>query len=400
MDKTNLKNRQVICLCNSNRVWGGGERWHLETALWLAERGHEVILAAAEGMPLYKAAQRELAADPALGQRLRLAAWGFRNLDVLNPVKIRSFRSFLLDNQVDCLLAGLPVDMKVAVLASRDLADLKVFYRRGSAIRVRGSITNRFFYRRLAGVIVNSQATANGVLESGKLAAASKVHIIPNGLDIAAFDAALQSKKRARGEHPLIIGNAGRLNTQKGQKYLLHMSAELKRRGVAHFLIIAGSGELADELKRLALSLDLRVGKELRDGADVCFTGFVKDMSEFWQDIDLFVLSSLWEGFGYVLAEAMLAEKPVLAFNCNSMPELVRAGENGELVAAPSIGESDAAVGKRLAEAVQKMAANGEKLKHLGLYGREFCIGNYNQEKLMVRLEEVLGISAKALGAF
>lgn len=396
MEKTNPSKKQVICLCNSNRAWGGGERWHLETAVWLAEHGHEVILAAAPGLPLYTAAQRELAADSGLGGRLRPAAWGFRNLDVLCPRKIRDFRAFLADNAVDCLVANLPIDMKMAVLAGRGLPDLRVFYRRGSAIRVRASIANRYFYRHLAGVIANSQATAQGVL-GGRLAPPELVHVIPNGLDIAAFDRSLGEPGGELGEHPLVIGNAGRLNKQKGQSYLLHMSAELKRRGFPHFLLIAGSGELADELKRLALGLDLRVGTDLRDGADVCFPGFVKDMGAFWRSIDLFALTSLWEGFGYVLAEAMLAGKPLLAFACNSMPELVHPGDNGELVAAPARGESPAAVGCRLADAVQQLAADPGKLRRLGENGREFCRRNFSQAKLMRQLEEVLGLSRPAL---
>ena len=55
-------------------------------------------------------------------------------------------------------------------------------------------------------------------------------------------------------------------------------------------------------------------------------------MRSFMQQIDVFVSAALWEGFGFVLAEAMVAKKPVLAFNLSSNSELVKDGENGFLI--------------------------------------------------------------------
>lgn len=382
----------VICLCNSNRVWGGGERWHLEAALWLARQGYEVILAAGKDRPLYQAAQGELAREPLLGERLRLAPWRFKNLHGFCPWKIAGFADFLRENSVSHLVAGLPVDLKVAALAGRRLPELKLFYRRGSALPVRDSLLNRYFYGRLQGMIANSRETARYVLASGRLIAPERVRVIPNGLDTRAFDAALLPARARQDGAPLVIGNAGRLNKQKGQKYLLHMSAELKRRNFSHVLIIAGGGELEGELRALAGKLGLRVGGELVAGVEVCFTGFLQNMAAFWRDIDLFVLSSLWEGFGYVLAEAMLAEKALVAFDCNSMPELVKPGRNGRLVSPPDAEESDAEVGCRLADCVAGMAANPEALTAMGEAGRAFCLANFDQNVVMRQLEEFLGL--------
>ena len=387
----------VICLCNSNRAWGGGERWHLEAALWLARRGYEVILAAGAGAPLYQAAQREMIyGAETLGGRLRLADWSFKNRQVFCPRKIRAFTVFLRESAVSHLVAGLPIDLKISVLAGRRLPGLKLFYRRGSALPVRNTLANRFFYRQLTGLIANSQETARGVLASGRLIAPERVRVISNGLNAAAFEAALLPASPWSGDRPLVIGNAGRLNRQKGQKYLLHMSAELARWNFPHRLVIAGGGELEDDLRRLALDLGLRVGLGVGDGADVCFAGFLDDMAPFWRDIDLFALSSLWEGFGYVLAEAMLARKPLLAFDCNSMPELVKPGLNGRLIPPPGANESDAEVGRRLAACVREMAVDPAALAAMGEAGRDFCARNFDQAATMRDLEEFLGLELKA----
>ncbi len=197
----------VICLCNSNRAWGGGERWHLEAALWLARRGYEVILAAGADTPLYQAAQREmLSGAETLGGRLRLADWSFKNRQVFCLRKIRAFAAFLRENGISHLVAGLPIDLKIAILSGRRLPGLKLFYRRGSALPVRDTFANRFFYRHLTGLIANSQETARGVLASGRLIAPERVRVISNGLDVAAFEAALLPARPWRGERPLVIG--------------------------------------------------------------------------------------------------------------------------------------------------------------------------------------------------
>jgi glycosyltransferase involved in cell wall biosynthesis len=48
--------------------------------------------------------------------------------------------------------------------------------------------------------------------------------------------------------------------------------------------------------------------------------------------VDIFCLTSLWEGFGYVLVEAMACNKPIVAFDISSNPEIIDNGQTGFLV--------------------------------------------------------------------
>ena len=70
---------------------------------------------------------------------------------------------------------------------------------------------------------------------------------------------------------------------------------------------------------------------------EVILLGFVKDMEAFMNSIDIFVLASKWEGFGYVLVEAMVKSKPVVAFDITSNPEVVAADQTGFLVDYPDL---------------------------------------------------------------
>ncbi|MDR2051770.1 MAG: glycosyltransferase [Deltaproteobacteria bacterium] len=388
--------KKNLCFCNSNPAWGGGELWHLSAARHLAERGHTVFLAAAAGSALGKAAAALLEEREDLRGRLRLHDWSFRNLDFLNPFKTARFSRFLRAEKISLLLLGLPADLKGGVKAAARLpqGSVKVFYRRGIALPVKNSFLNRFFYSSLSGVIVNSRETARGILEnSGQnagLLPPEKLHIIYNGLDAAEFDRRLAGDCSAapppfweNPERALVLGNAGRLTAQKGQKYLLHMSAALKKLGCRHRLLLAGTGELERELKELALRLGL-------DSQEVRFAGFLKDMSPFWKEIDVFVLSSLWEGFGYVLAEAMLARRPICAFARNSIPELVLDGRNGFLAEPPGSEEADEEAGRRLALLLRRFYDCPELLRQMGEEGRAFCLSRFTQEESMRRLRDVL----------
>ena len=373
--------KPVFCFSNSNRAWGGGEKWHLEAALAMAARGASVYLVAGEGTPLYERAQSHA--------RIYTVAGRFSGLDFLNPFTIRRWAHRYHEWGVSSLVLGLPADLKAGGLAARQAGVPRVFYRRGSALPVRDSLLNRYLYGRvISGLIANSRETARLCRAANPaLIAPERVHIIYNGLDVAAFDRALAPaapafRDPADGADCLYIGNAGRLTTQKGQHFLLHMSRALRDAGCNHRLILAGEGEKAAELAALAQTLEC--------GDTVRFVGFQADMAPFWRSIDCFVLSSLWEGFGYVLAEAMLAEKPVVAFDCNSMPELVESGKTGILLPAPGTDEDPTAVGRRLADAVLAFSRDRDKALSLARAGRDFCRGAFDQERAMDALFALL----------
>ncbi len=107
-------------------------------------------------------------------------------------------------------------------------------------------------------------------------------------------------------------------------QYLLEVARELKAEGLRFRLLIAGAGELQEELAQAARVLGV--------SDEVEFLGFVADVKSFMAGIDIFLLSSLWEGFGYVIVEANAARKPVVAFDMNSNPEIIAEGVTGFLV--------------------------------------------------------------------
>jgi glycosyltransferase involved in cell wall biosynthesis len=89
-------------------------------------------------------------------------------------------------------------------------------------------------------------------------------------------------------------------------------------------ILIAGKGNLETELTNLVTKNNLE--KRFR------FVGFVDDMKGFMHSVDIFVLTSIWERFGYVLVEAMASYIPVVAFEISSNPEIEEHNKTGYLV--------------------------------------------------------------------
>ncbi len=119
----------------------------------------------------------------------------------------------------------------------------------------------------------------------------------------------------------------GRLHAQKGFAHLLDAVADLvHRRGRTQLLLhILGSGPLRDELAARIDAARIRPYVRLH--------GFVANPFPFFRHAQLFCLSSLYEGFGLVLAEAMACRVPVLSTDCPSGPrEVLADGRFGRLI--------------------------------------------------------------------
>ena len=367
----NRESDKAVCFCNSNPAWGGGEKWHLDAALGMAARGCRVFVMAGRGTPLFERASQY--------RELQMLPVSLGNMSFLNPFCVNTCAAHFRQNGISRVVLGLPADLKTAGLAARRAGVPGIYYRRGSALPVKNSLLNRVMYTNfLTGLIVNSEETARLVFARNEdLMDKRKVHVMPNGLNLAAFDAAYAAASPVfRQENDtLVIGNAGRLTEQKGQHFLLYMSRTLLDMGIRHKLVLAGDGERREELLRLAADLHL--------GENALFAGFQSDMAPFWRSIDIFVLSSLWEGFGYVLAESQLASKPAIAFDANSMPEVISHGKTGLLLPLPGTEEAPSSVGERLAKAVQSLTENPERAVAIAAQGRAHCRQTYDLEKRM-----------------
>jgi glycosyltransferase involved in cell wall biosynthesis len=111
------------------------------------------------------------------------------------------------------------------------------------------------------------------------------------------------------------IGTIGRLVPQKDYPTLLSAFSNVLKSAPDIELYVVGEGYLQKELMELCKSLGIN-GK-------IHWLGKTEYINEFLSKIDLFILPSIYEGFGLVLLEAMVAKKPIIAANNSAIPEVL-----------------------------------------------------------------------------
>ena len=121
-----------------------------------------------------------------------------------------------------------------------------------------------------------------------------------------------------------VIGNIGRLSEQKGMIFFLNaIPFILQKYSNARFIIV-GVGEEEEQLKELVTNL--KIDKY------VYFLGYRQDIQNLMSQLDLVVLSSLWEGLPLTPIEAFSVGKTIVATAVDGTVEVVQNNENGFLV--------------------------------------------------------------------
>ena len=207
---------------------------------------------------------------------------------------------------------------------------------------------------------------------------ADKVDVVFNAVEsTSACGRSGEEMRRLLGleEQARVVGTLGRYEDQKGIRYILEAApAVLARQPETRFLIV-GDGPLRPELEALARSLKI-------DHA-VRFTGWRDDVPDVLRVMDLFCLASLWETFGLVLVEAMLAGLPVVATRVDAVPEVVADEETGVLV--------PPADPPALAGAILRLIEDGEEAGRMGAAGLERARRLFSMDAMVAGYERVFG---------
>lgn len=163
---------------------------------------------------------------------------------------------------------------------------------------------------------VTNSIRAAAVLEANRTVKAGRLTVIPNGLDLAAFECEATPLLRTElglGKDVFLYLGVGRLVGQKDWSTLVS-AVSLYTGPKAHWAI-AGEGETRAELQAL---ID-RLGVEDK----VTLLGLRDDTADCLAASDALVLSSIYEGLPNVVLEAMAAGRPVVATRVGGTPELV-----------------------------------------------------------------------------
>ena len=214
---------------------------------------------------------------------------------------------------------------------------------------------------------------------------AGKLEVFPYGINLHDLDDARDpAEVRAElGVKGFVLGVVGRLEEQKGQRFLLAAVSKLSREIPNLSVLLVGEGRESQALRRRA--------EELGVSPLVRFLGTRRDLPRLFHAMDLFIQPSLWEGLPLTLLMAMGARLPVVGTRVSGVTEVIEDGRNGRLVAP---GDSEA-----LAKAIRELYRRPELRSRMAEAGRQTVAQRYSQEAMLRRLEQLyLQIMEKKTG--
>jgi L-malate glycosyltransferase len=299
------------------RTWRGGQNQVLLTVNGLREIGHRAALVAhpdgelrrraAEGLELIPLAPR---AEMDLSAAWRLA----RLLKRLRPEVVHAHDAH------GVAMASLALSLGGAALSPVLVASRRVDF------HLRQNSFSRWKHRQVDCFICASEAIRQMLVADG--VPAERTLTVHEGIDIDHVRTAPPVNVHEAFWLPHnapVVGNIAALVPHKGQRHLIEAARLVVQRMPDVRFLILGEGELREMLERQV--------REYRLEKHVFLPGFRTDVLGCLKSFDLFAMSSVTEGLGTALLDAMACGKAIVATRTGGIPEVVDDGVTGKLVA-------------------------------------------------------------------
>ncbi|MBI2219619.1 MAG: glycosyltransferase family 4 protein [Acidobacteria bacterium] len=298
------------------RTWRGGQAQVLMTVLGLRELGHRAVLVAhpdgvlrqraSEGHDLILFAPRS---EMDLG-----AAWKLsRVIRQMSPDIIHAHDSHAVAMAASALSMASPRPCPPLVMSRR------------VDFHIRRNALSRWKYNQVDRFLCASDAIRRMLIDDG--VAPERTAVVHDGVDLARLSAVPPASIHEAfwlPHHAPVVANAAALVPHKGQRHLVEAAKIVVREVPDARFVIFGEGELRESLERQIRSHALE--KHVR------LAGFRADVLSLCKTIDLFVMSSITEGLGSAVLEAMACRRAVVGTEAGGIPEAVVHGETGLLV--------------------------------------------------------------------
>jgi len=187
------------------------------------------------------------------------------------------------------------------------------------------SVLLRFLFKYFVGDIVTVSSFSKKRLTSHGIGP-DKIQVIHHGLPPISKTVSRRNVREELGldsDH-VLIGTACRLVAKKGLEDFLDAISKVQSIRPNTRFIIWGDGPLRGKIEWQA--------KKLAIDKSVFLLGYQPNVSDFFSDLDIFVLPSLYETFSLVVLEAMRVGLPIISTSVGGIPELIKDGVSGVLV--------------------------------------------------------------------
>lgn len=306
---------------------GGAERAMLHLAEGLVDRGFKIDLVLAETKGAYvEMVPPSIRIVDLKARSPLLVSKTFalrRYLQQEQPAVLLSALDILSSATWAQRLAGVPT--RIVMCVQTNLSQQFQDHQPNTIGRIRPKLV-RWFYPWADAIVAASRGVANDVASLTGIPA-DAIRVIYNPVVTPAVLAKMQQPVDhpwfAPDEPPVILG-VGRLVSQKDFPTLVEAFAIVRKQRSARLMIL-GEGEDRAKLEAQIHELGLQ--------NDIALPGFAENPYAYMAHASVFALSSIFEGFGNVVAEAMATGTPIVSTDCPSGPaEILDGGKYGKLV--------------------------------------------------------------------
>jgi len=357
---------------DSARTWRGGQNQVLLTVNGLRAMGHRAALVAHPDGELRRRAEEGMELLP-LAPRTEVdlsAAWRFSRLvRRLEPDIVHAHDPHAMAMAALALSMGSSNNRRVPPLVASRRVDF----------HLKGNSFSRWKHRQVDCFIAASDAIRRMLVADG--VPADDTVTVHEGIDldhvVAAPPVNVHEAFWLPHDSP-VVGNVAALVPHKGQRHLIDAAALVVRELPDVRFVIMGEGELREHLDRLVREHHLE--KHVR------LPGFRTDVLGCLKSFDLFVMSSVSEGLGTSLLDAMACSKAVVATRAGGIPEVVHEGVTVLLV--------EPRDHRQLANAILQLLRNHEQREHYGTAGFERVRERFTVERM---LAETVAVYARVV---
>lgn len=342
------------------QTWRGGQNQVLQLVTGLESLGHPTWLVAHAGGELKRRAQ----------EGLRFI--GFSPRSEFDVQAAWQLSRVLRDAKPDVIHAHDPMAVALAAMALQmpqaGVADTPVVAARRVDFHLKRHAFSKWKYRHVQMFIAASRTIAD-ILEADGITR-DRISIVHDGVNVGLIDKlpAVDTRSALWLPHGApVVGNVAALAPHKGQKHLVAAAAKVVHAVPDARIVIVGEGELKESLERQVKSLALE--------RHVFLTGFRADALGLMKSFDLFVMSSVTEGLGSAVLEAMACGRAVVSTRAGGLPEVVVDGETGLLVAA----HDEAA----MADAIVTLLKQPDRRAAMGAAGRARVMRDFSVDKMV-----------------
>ncbi|MBN1147316.1 MAG: glycosyltransferase family 4 protein [Anaerolineales bacterium] len=201
-------------------------------------------------------------------------------------------------------------------------------------------------------------------------------HLIRSAIPLDEFDPSRVDRREARQElgipeDAIVIGNVGRFSPQKNPLDWARVAGVIGRANPQARFLLVGDGPLRPQVEAQLEEEGVLERTTL--------TGLRRDAARMMSAMDLFLLTSLWEGLPRVIPQAMAMGLPVIANRADGVDEAIRDGESGFLCPPGEI--------EQMAARCLDLLHDPHKRLEIGQKGRAYALQEFDLRQMIAQIE-------------